>query len=308
YNVNGLLCWPSEPFYEQLVNGDRLQDLRYVNRDLESWWTDLPPQARKTLSAGEDFDVIVLGISLGALPYICPDFAAADKSGRWGNMIDKIKVVRTQAFQLWLNKSVDEMGWPYAGEAAPVLCGFVEPYDTWAQMDHLIKRESWPNGACRQIAYFCNAAPADARQQPFSNPNYPKQQLDLTRLAALQFLNTHAKTIWAKGVNPSDLVGNDPPLADSLESQFVRINIDPSEQYVLSVKGSTQFRLSAGASQFKNLVLAGDWTFVDVNLGCVEAAVQSGKTASFAITGAPDFIYGAFRQQLQLEKGVHARA
>ena len=127
-------------------------------------------------------------------------------------------------------------------------------------------------------------------------------------MAALQFLNMHAKTIWANGVNPGDLVGYDPSCRDLLESQFVRINVDPSEQYVLSVKGSTQFRLAAGASQFDNLVLAGDWTLVDVNLGCVEAAVQSGKMASFAITGAPDSIYGAFRQQLQIVKTADARA
>ena len=159
YNVNGLLCWPSEPFYEQLVNGDKLQDPQYVNRDLESWWTDLPPLARKTLFAGKDFDLVVMGISLGALPYICPDFRAADKTGKWGEMIDKVQVVRTQAFQLWLNKNAGDMGWPYAGQAAPVLCGFVEPYDTWAQMDHLIKRESWPPGACRPDCLFLQRCP-----------------------------------------------------------------------------------------------------------------------------------------------------
>ncbi|MBV8865344.1 MAG: hypothetical protein JO210_08100, partial [Acidobacteriaceae bacterium] len=306
YNVNGLLCWPSEPFYEQLVNGDELQNPQYVNRDLESWWTDLPPLARKTLSLGEHFDIVVMGISLGALPYICSELRAADKTGKWAAMLDKVQVVRTQAFQLWLNKGTGDMGWPYAGEAAPVLCGFVEPYDTWAQMDHLIKRESWPQGACRQIAYFCNAAPSDPQQRPFSDPNYPNQQLERARSDALQFLNTHGKTIWANGVTPGDLVGYDPSQRDPLASQFVRINIDPSEQYVLSVKGSTQFRLAAGASQFDNLVLAGDWTLVDVNLGCVEAAVQSGKSASFAITGEPTFIYGAFRQQLPFVKTAKA--
>lgn len=302
YEVKGLLCWPSEPFYAQLVNGDTLQDAQYVNRDLESWWTDLPPLAHKTLCAGRDFDVVLMGISLGALPYICPEFPAADKTGKWGQMIDEIQVVRTQAFQLWLNKSAGDMGWPYAARAAPVLCGFVEPYDTWAQMDHLIKRECWPPGVCRQIAYFCNAAPMDPEQKPFNDPNYPKRQLEVARSAALQFLETHAKTIWADGVNSGDLVGYEPGQRDVLESQFVRINIDPSEQYVLSVKGSTEFRLAPGDSLFNNLFLAGDWTLVDVNLGCVEAAVQSGRLASFAITGAPDFMYGAFRQRLVFAK------
>jgi uncharacterized protein with NAD-binding domain and iron-sulfur cluster len=300
FNVNGLLCWPNEPFYDQLVNGDALQDSRYSNRNLESWWNDLPVYAQRTLTQGADFDLVVMGISLGALPYICPDFAAADKSGRWARMIEGVQVVRTQAFQLWMNRTPAEMGWPYADQQAPVLCGFVEPYDTYAQMDHLIPRESWAAGECKQIAYFCNAAPDDPSAPDFSHHDYPAQQLDTATSAALDFLDTHAQTIWPGGVSGADLVGYSASQPNILASQFVRINIDPTEQYVLSVKNSTQYRISSGGAPFSNLYLAGDWTRVDVNLGCVEAAIQSGIMASYAITGAPDFLFGAFRQKLQL--------
>jgi hypothetical protein len=220
--------------------------------------------------------------------------------------VEQVKLVRTQALQLWMNRTIGDMGWPYADRAAPVLCGWVEPYDTWAQMNHLIKRESWPEGSCQQIAYFCNASPDGLDVAPFDDPAYPKLELDLARQVALEFLNSHAKTIWGKGLEWSALVGYDPAQKDPLESQFVRINVDPSEQYVLSVKGSTQYRLTSGDSQFSNLVLAGDWTLVDVNLGCVEAAVQSGKTAAFAITGSPNFLFGAFRQKLPLARSAHA--
>lgn len=298
-SVKGLLCWPSEPLWEQLqpIEGT------FVNRDLESWWTDVPPVSHKTLKAGEDFDTVILGISLGALPYLCEDFR---RDPAWNAMLDNVLTVRTQAFQLWLNRTAAEMGWPYAQPGtppdlrqAPVLCGFVEPFDTWAQMDHLIQRESWkPGDSCKQIAYFCNAAPDDPNQKPFSDPSYPATQLETVSTAASIFLYSNGDTIWRNGFTYSDLVNR--AGAPGLDSQFLRINIDPSERYVLSVKGSTQYRLRADESRFDNLVLAGDWTLVDVNLGCVEAAVQSGKMAAYAIAGEPKFLFGAFRSELPM--------
>jgi uncharacterized protein with NAD-binding domain and iron-sulfur cluster len=300
-NVKGLLCWPSEPLWDQLepMGGP------FVNPDLESWWTDVPPAGRKTLKAGEDFDTVVLGISLGALPFLCADFR---RDPAWNAMLDNVLTVRTQAFQLWLNRTVAEMGWPYAQPGtppdlrqAPVLCGFVEPFDTWAQMDHLIQRESWTAADnCRQIAYFCNAAPDDPNQKPFSDPAYPATQLEPVGTAASVFLYANGDTIWKNGFTYSDLVNRTG--APGLDSQFLRINIDPSERYVLSVKGSTEYRLRADESRFENLVLAGDWTLVDVNLGCVEAAVQSGKMASYAIAGEPKFLFGAFRRELPMDE------
>ena len=76
--------------------------------------------------------------------------------------------------------------------------------------------------------------------------------------------------------------------------QFFRVNIDPSELYVLSLPGSTKYRLAPGDSRFSNLYLAGDWTLSDLNVGCIEATVISARLASRAITGKPEFIYGSF--------------
>jgi uncharacterized protein with NAD-binding domain and iron-sulfur cluster len=77
-----------------------------------------------------------------------------------------------------------------------------------------------------------------------------------------------------------------------LGSQYTRVNIDPTERYVLSVPGSTEFRLQANQLPFSNLVLAGDWTYNGLNAGCVEAAVMSGMFASRAICGVPSWIVG----------------
>ena len=74
--------------------------------------------------------------------------------------------------------------------------------------------------------------------------------------------------------------------------QYWRANIDPSERYVSSLKGTTQFRLKSGESGFSNLVLAGDWTDNTLCVGCVEAATISGLMASRAVCGYPEKIHG----------------
>jgi uncharacterized protein with NAD-binding domain and iron-sulfur cluster len=63
---------------------------------------------------------------------------------------------------------------------------------------------------------------------------------------------------------------------------------------VLTLPGTTKYRLAPGDSRFANLYLAGDWTLSDLNVGCIEATVISGRLASRAICGSPNFIYGSF--------------
>ncbi|MBD2683570.1 MULTISPECIES: hypothetical protein [Nostoc] len=76
------------------------------------------------------------------------------------------------------------------------------------------------------------------------------------------------------------------------DSQFCKANIEPSDRYVLSVKGSTKYRLQPGESGFENLYLTGDWTLNNINAGCIEATVVSGMLASRAISGYPKQIAG----------------
>ena len=66
-------------------------------------------------------------------------------------------------------------------------------------------------------------------------------------------------------------------------SQYWRVNIDPSERYVLSVPGSTKYRLKTDESGFDNLYLTGDWIDNGYNSGCVEATVMSAMQAARAI-------------------------
>jgi len=64
--------------------------------------------------------------------------------------------------------------------------------------------------------------------------------------------------------------------------------MSPTDRYVLSLPGSTQYRLSPLDLDFDNLTVAGDWTATGLDSGCVESAVISGQLAAHAISGAPE--------------------
>src|SRR4029077_20842590 len=122
-------------------------------RDFESHW-DSRKAGSKTLRVIDDFDFVVLGVGLGAVPYVCKELVARDP--RWRAMIDHVQTVATQAFQIWMRTDMHELGWHHP----PVnLSGFAEPFDTWADMQHLIAQESWPQTprapTPRALAYFC---------------------------------------------------------------------------------------------------------------------------------------------------------
>ena len=69
------------------------------------------------------------------------------------------------------------------------------------------------------------------------------------------------------------------------DAQYWRVNINPSDRYVLSVAGSVSKRMTAGGSGVDSLYLAGDWVRTGINAGCVEASVMAGRAAAGAIRG-----------------------
>ena len=70
-----------------------------------------------------------------------------------------------------------------------------------------------------------------------------------------------------------------------LEAQYLRVNINPSDRYVLSITGSVSARMRADEFGVDNLYLAGDWVRTGINAGCIEASVMAGRAAAAAITG-----------------------
>ncbi len=138
-NINGLPSWPNEPLFEQLVEGE---ELKAQNINLESYYSKLNLQTQtKILKIGEDFDEVVLGISIGALPSITKEFDTEE----WKNMLKHVIPIPTVAFQLWLKSSIEKMGWEYGNSGFGLVGSYQAPYDTWADMSDLIACEFWPN-------------------------------------------------------------------------------------------------------------------------------------------------------------------
>ncbi|WP_397596580.1 NAD(P)-binding protein [Silanimonas sp.] len=304
--VQGLDCWPSQPRYE-FIDPSQAALLEDHGINLESHWSTWPQvyeaafgQAlpQRTLRRGIDFDLVVFGLSVGSLSDVAapllpvsPGLAACSKA---------LKTVATQAYQVWCNKSLDQLGWTARSRFAqqPVLSAFSEPFDTWAPMDELIERERWPaDGGPRSLAYFCSALPV-AAYPPSSDAGFPAAIAAQTKQNAIAQLEQRIGTLWPNAVTPTgfdwsvliDL--NNGTGAARFDGQYWRGNVDPSERYVLSVVNSSQYRLRADQSGFGNLFLAGDWLKTGLDAGCVEAATMGGMQAARAIGGYPAVIRG----------------
>jgi len=283
-DVDGLPCWPSTPDFSQLVDGDRLRERRF-----ESHW-DSRCVASKTLRVSEDFDFVVLGIGLGAIPYVCRELIERDP--RWRDMVANIKTVETQAFQLWLNEDMEALGWE--GPAVS-MCGFERPFDTWGDMRHLIEEERWPV-APKAIAYFCSAL-TGPDEQAMNEPDYDLTRREQVRRDAIDFLNRTIGRLWPRAVTRSGrfrwellLSSNQDCRAQGEErfrSQFYTANVSPTERYVLSTPGTQKYRISPLDNTYDNLTIAGDWTACGLDTGCVESAMISGRLAAHAISGYP---------------------
>jgi uncharacterized protein with NAD-binding domain and iron-sulfur cluster len=284
YDVNGLPCWPNAPFTDQLANA-------VTAEDVESFWSTAPPDGPPViLHDGVEFDTVVLAIPVGAHPYICGELI--ERNRQWKAMVDNLGTVYTQAFQLWLKADMHQLGcdWPQATTG-----GYLEPFDTYSDMRQLIEQESWGEGEVRSIAYFCNAMPTPPGVASREDRELPKRAADEVKANALAFLREAVAPLWPGGVHryPTEfrwdlLVDDDDGSGPSrFDSQFWRANVDPSERYVLSLPGTSQYRLAPDETGFENLVFGGDWTRCGLNSGCVESAVISGLLAAAAVDRTP---------------------
>ncbi len=288
-DVRGLPCWPARPDYRQLAGGERLKAEGW---DPESFW-DRRQVGRKTLRVGKDFDFVVLAVGLGAIPYVAAEILARDR--RWRRLADNVKTVETGAFQLWLKKDVAELGWP--GAEGITLTGFVKPFDTWADMTHLLSEESWPpDRAPRSLAYFCGALRSKPELPSRDDLSYPIARREAVRQEAVRYLDRYVGHLWPLAVRPHGgfrwelLVPPEKERAAGAErfaTQCWTANVNPSDRYVLTLPGTAKDRISPLDNSYDNLTVAGDWTACGLIVGCVEAAVISGRLAAHALSGWP---------------------
>ena len=292
-DVDGLPCWPSRPRWDQLVDGDWFRTER---ADFEA-----PSEAVRAreqeliLEAGRDFDDVVLGISIAALPEICSELRAASR--KWREALRRVQTVRTQALQLWLTETAEDLGFPVPNR--PIVTWLYDAdnhLNVWGDFSELIPQEGWPaEGRPRQLAYFCSTLPEDGDAPSAAFPDRHAAHARV-RTNAVGLLDRGLGVLlpgtvreggfdWGLLLDPRSSAGSG---AARLEAQYYRANVIPTERYVLSVKGSSAYRLAVhDAQEFTNLFLAGDWTHCVLNSGCMEAATISGMLCANAICDYP---------------------
>ncbi|HVS16470.1 MAG TPA: FAD-dependent oxidoreductase [Thermoanaerobaculia bacterium] len=288
-DLDGLPCWPAEPDWAQLADGERL---RAQGRRFESPG-DRRGERPRTLRVGEDFDFVVLAVGPGAVPETCAELIERDQ--RWRAMTERCRTVATQALQIWVREDLEGLGW----NGPPVnLSGFVEPFDTWADMSHLLPEERWPAPGPATLGYFCSVLPDALLGAPDAGGD-PERAQRLVREHAVGFLERDLRHLWPGAVDAAGrfrwelLVAPDEPGdaevagADRIDGQYYRANVEPSDRYALSLPGTLEYRISPLDNTIDNLTVAGDWTDCGHNAGCVEAAVISGRLAAHALSGRP---------------------
>ncbi len=292
--VKNLPCWPEKPLYDQLVQGEQL--LR-ENIDLESFYTPWRNVAERVLEVDKDFDQVVFGIPVAAVRYLCPTLLELNPA--WRRMVDEVQSIQTQAFQLWLSKDQRELGWSVG---SPLLTGYVEPIDTWADMTSLLPREGWaqPN-APLTVAYFCGPLPGPTIPPPPSEHDYPALQKEQARQNAVNYLRNDIGVLWPKSTQPRNpavfdwtlLVPSNEGAGEArFSTQYWRANVDPSERYTLALPGTQKARIRPDTTGFSNLTICGDWVDNGFYIGAAEGAVISGMLAFRAVTGRPLRIAG----------------
>lgn len=310
-DIRGLPCWPAQPDFDQLCDGAAL---RAEGRDFESHW-ERRKAGTRILRVGADFDLVVLGVGLGAIPEVARDLL--DRDQRWRDLAAHVTTVATQAVQIWMREEMAALGWPHPQTA---VSAFVHPFDTWADMRHLIAEESWRERP-RAIAYFCSALPDAPRKggPGAAAPDPAACQREQVRRNAIDFLNREIVQLWPRAADPQgrgfrwellvspgesahansystpaargSAANSAAPARAAGESrfdtQFWTANVNPSDRYVQSPPKTSGYRISPLDNTYDNLTIAGDWTACGLNVGCVEAAVISGRLAAHALAGAP---------------------
>jgi uncharacterized protein with NAD-binding domain and iron-sulfur cluster len=217
-------------------------------------------------------------------------------------MVINVLTVRTQGAQLWFDRTLDQMGWRML---SPCLVNYSQPCAAWLDASQVLCREEWPpNQTPGSVAYLCSTLPDD---EPAQNETAvaafqrTRAATNLVQTGVRDWLNAYVDHLWPDATRADNPHGLDwKTLVDSeerqgearLDAQFFRANVDASERYVLSVAGSSKYRLRAGESGIDGLYLTGDWIRNDFNVGCVESTVIAGLQCSRVIAGYPRTIVG----------------
>jgi uncharacterized protein with NAD-binding domain and iron-sulfur cluster len=287
----GLTCWPSEPVWDQLVGGPAMAA---AGVDFESHWCDWPASGETILQVGADFDTAVLGLDLGAWKQLNADLspcqALLDQKPRVRAMAEAIPLVPTMALQLWMGKTLEELGFR---DGKPAMVDWAFPCDVWADMSQLLEVEDWRAlPPPRTLHYLCGVLDTAAFKEPRAARGVQEREnAALGKRLAAQ-IETWAHVIWPRFAW-SDLSSDTQATgAARLDAQFYKANVSPGECCVGAPAGTHALRLGVDESGVGNLYFTGGWVKSNITATCVEATVMVGMAAARAISGAAIDIVG----------------
>jgi uncharacterized protein with NAD-binding domain and iron-sulfur cluster len=283
--VGGRPCWPSTPDFSQLADGARLQS---EARQFESHW-DRQRVGERTFVVGKDFDLVVLGVGVGAIPHVSGEILEANP--RWRRMTEAVTTVASQAFQIWLTEDLESLGWR---GPAYITGAFAKPFDTWCDMAHVVPEEEWAERP-KTCVYFCAVLPDPPDPSDESAPDYPARRALEVKENAKAFVAGPLREVFPGAYRPDgefrwELLATNVPAPDGpdrFDSQYWRANVNPTDRYVIHTPGSFRHRISPLDTSYDNLTIAGDWTDSGFHSGCVEGAVMSGLLAAHALSSSP---------------------
>jgi hypothetical protein len=296
--------WPDRPRWDLLhpddvagikaaqpTNPDHNLYVHETHADLESYWSAWKGVGEVVLERGRDFDEAVLAIPPSTFPYACPSLVADGAPSPLRTAMLGQTTCATAGVQLWLDETLTALGWdhPLSGRDRYMGVGFPNPLNGIVDFTDLIAYERWgADGGTvpKSLLYLCGPIPdlTDPLRHDLDDTRYPAIQYERTLIQTGQFLATAAT--WLPGAvheRPADPLGLNFDLLHTdqdvqglarLATQYLKVNIDPSERYVMSPRGSAAARPHAWGSGIGHLALAGDWVYTGINVGSFEGAVD----------------------------------
>lgn len=299
-------AWPMTPDWSQLREG---AELRERGIDLECAYDGWPGVGERVLVQGDDFDVCVLAIPLGALPPVIDELIdprSPHFDPNWHAFVDGTALTQTLSTQLWFRRDAAQLfdqrdAATGRSRVRGLATGFAQPQASFGELSHLIAHERWPAPAPVLLTYHTGALEGAVRLPSVGDATrgFPAAERLRARGIVEAWLRENHRGLFDGELTDFDALLDAlavPPEQECsgierLWAQHFNIACQPSDLYVLSRPRQTRLRRAPHDSGARFLLLAGDWTKTDMNCGCVEGATQSGMLAARALSGHPIYIW-----------------
>ena len=299
-DVKGLPSWPNEPKYEE-IDKEQAYILQENNIDLESFWTDWPmiyqkkfhqPLPEITLKRGVDFDIVVFGISVASLPFLCSQLLEASPSLR--STHQHVGTTASQITVVWFDISAQKYITPeyFMKElkfefSDPMIYARrqITKFENWERIGQNAQFSIWLTAMQNIEDIPSNSEHNFLYRNKENAKKYALYQFENSFQTLLPELYNNGEFNWTVLTDPENRVG-----MARFDAQYWRSNINPSDRYTQILTNTSQYRITTDGAGFDNVYFTGDWIQNGFNIGSIEGAVTAGMLTCRAISRYPDQI------------------